>query len=365
MQWFEIKDTSQLLTPSLVIYKDRMERNIDNLIKMCGDAACFRPHVKTNKMAEVCAAMMRKGISKFKCATLAELQMLCDAGAKDVLLAYPLVGANIDVFIYLQKKYPAVHFSFLLDNIFMVPVLEKAFAEAEMQANIFIDVNIGMNRTGCSIENIAAITNAVESAKYLTLQGFHGYDGHIHDGAEDERCEQSTRCTQELRHFRKATEQQLGRQLQLVIGGSPTFACYVNDKDIQLSPGTFVFWDHNYKTHYPELPFDYAALAATRVISILDKQHICLDLGHKAVASEMPQPRVTFLNLDNAVIVSQSEEHLVVKVPDTSSLKPGTIIYGIPAHICPTVALHDKATVVENKDIIGQWEVVARTRFIK
>ena len=365
MQWFEIKDTALLPTPSLVIYKDRMERNIDNLIGMCGDAARFRPHVKTNKTAEVCVSMMQRGISKFKCATLAELQMLCEAGAKDVLLAYPLVGANIHGFIQLQKKYPAAQLSFLVDNISMIPVLENAFAETKSQANIFIDVNIGMNRTGCSIENITAITNAVEAAKHLTLQGFHGYDGHIHDGGKDERCRQSMRCTQELRNFRKATEQQLGRQLQLIIGGSPTFACYLNDKDIQLSPGTFVFWDYNYKIHYPELPFDYAALVITRIVSVLDKQHICLDLGHKAIASEMAQPRVSFFNLDNATIVSQSEEHLVVKVPDTSIVQLGKIIYGIPMHICPTVALYDKANIIENNIVTGQWEVAARTRFVK
>lgn len=365
MQWFEIKDTAQLLTPSLVIYKDRMERNIDNLIGMCGDAARYRPHVKTNKMAEVCTAMMQRGISKFKCATLAELQMLCKAGAADVLLAYPLVGANIDAFIYLQRSFPKVTLSFLVDNVSVIPQLAKSFAAESMQGNVFIDVNVGMNRTGCSIGNIADLTSAIEASAHLTLLGFHGYDGHIHDSSKDERCKQSVRCTEELRNFRKETAQQLGRPLQLVIGGSPSFACYLDDKDIQLSPGTFVFWDRNYKTHYPELPFDYAALVVTRVISILDKQHICLDLGHKAIASEMPQPRVAFLNLDEAVIVSQSEEHLVVRVPDTSSLKPGAIIYGIPAHICPTVALHDKASVVEKNNIIGRWEVVARTRFVK
>ena len=365
MQWFEIKDTKQLLTPSLVIYKDRMKRNIDNLIGMCGDAARFRPHVKTNKIAEVCVAMMQRGISKFKCATLAELQMLCEAGAKDILLAYPLIGANIDTFIRIQQQYPLTIISFLIDNINIVPVLEKAFLTKGIIGNVFIDMNVGMNRTGCSIENIAVITNAVESAKHVTLQGFHGYDGHIHDSGKDERCKQSMRCTQELRNFRKSTEQQLGRQLQLIIGGSLTFACYLNDKDIQMSSGTFVFWDHNYKTHYPELPFDYAALVVTRIISILDKQHICIDLGHKAIASEMPQPRAAFLNLDNAVIVSQSEEHLVVKVPDTSVLPLGKIIYAVPAHICPTVALHDKANIIENNIVTGQWDIVARTRFVK
>lgn len=365
MQWFEIKNTAQLLTPALAVYKDRVERNIDQLTGMCHDVARFRPHVKTNKTAAVCTMMMQRGISKFKCATLAELQMLCMAGAGDVLLAYPLVGANIHAYIGLQQRHPSVVISFLADNTGSVPALEQAFAGAGAQGNIFIDVNVGMNRTGCSMDHIGALTTAIEASPHLNLLGFHGYDGHIHTDDMSVRCAQTIHCTEGLRNFRDTAQQRLSKPLQLVIGGSPTFACYLNDKDIQVSPGTFVFWDHNYKTHYPELPFDYAALVLTRVISVLDQQHICLDLGHKAVASEMPQPRVSFLNLTGAQIVSQSEEHLVVSVPDTASLKPGMILYGVPAHICPTVALYDRAAVVEKNNISGQWEIAARTRFLK
>lgn len=365
MQWFEIKDTAGLPTPSLVIYKDRMERNIDHLIAMTADASRYRPHVKTNKIAEVCSAMMQRGITKFKCATPAELQMLCRLGTRDVLLAYPLVGPNISLFTELQRKYPLTTVSFLADNTCMVPLLEEAFAASGIQGNVFIDVNVGMNRTGCSPAAASDLVGEIEACAHLRLLGFHGYDGHIHDSDKAQRCAQSKQCTGGLRALHKAVEQQLGRSLQLVIGGSPTFACYLDDADVQMSPGTFVFWDHNYKTQYPELPFDYAALIITRIISILDGQHICLDMGHKAIASEMPQPRAAFLNLEEAVVVSQSEEHLVIRVPDTSALRPADIIYALPAHICPSVALHDKAFIVAGGAVTAQWEVTARTRFTK
>ena len=94
------------------------------------------------------------------------------------------------------------------------------------------------------------------------------------------------------------------------------------------------------------MPFKVAALLITRVISVLDEHHVCVDLGYKAVASESPLPRVFFLNHPEAKPISQSEEHLVLEVPDSRLYPLGSVFYGIPVHICPTVALYDKAYVI-------------------
>ncbi len=62
-------------------------------------------------------------------------------------------------------------------------------------------------------------------------------------------------------------------------GGSPTFPTHVHRAGVECSPGTFVFWDRSYVLQMPELPFEYAALVITRVISIIDHQTICTDTG--------------------------------------------------------------------------------------
>ena len=53
-----------------------------------------------------------------------------------------------------------------------------------------------------------------------------------------------------------------------------------------------------------------------------------------------------FLNHPEAKPISQSEEHLVLEVPDSRLYPLGSVFYGIPVHICPTVALYDKAYVI-------------------
>jgi D-threonine aldolase len=102
----------------------------------------------------------------------------------------------------------------------------------------------------------------------------------------------------------------------------------------------------------------------SRVVSKPTPDRLCLDLGHKAVASEMPHPRVVFLNLPDARPVVHSEEHLVLETPQASRFKVGHCVYGIPWHVCPTVALHSKALVVRNGMAGGGWEITARQRVL-
>jgi D-serine deaminase-like pyridoxal phosphate-dependent protein len=91
---------------------------------------------------------------------------------------------------------------------------------------------------------------------------------------------------------------------------------------------------------------------------------VCLDLGHKAVAAEMPHPRTVFLNLPDATALSHSEEHLVVESPAADALRLGDVIYSLPWHVCPTVALHQEVWLAENGRATRAWTVQARSRRI-
>ena len=99
--WYMIEDTRRLESPALVIYYDRLLDNIRRLKKMVGDDSRIRPHVKTNKMPEVCRLLQQHYITRFKCATIAEAEMLAQINAEDVLLAYPLIGPDLERWLQL------------------------------------------------------------------------------------------------------------------------------------------------------------------------------------------------------------------------------------------------------------------------
>src|SRR4030095_11143057 len=111
MNWYTIENIDRIDSPCLVLYKDRIQANIDNAIKLIRNVDNLRPHVKTNKIAEVCRMMMDAGVTKFKCATIAEAEMLGIINAKDVLLAYQPTGPKADRLKLLARHYPETIFS--------------------------------------------------------------------------------------------------------------------------------------------------------------------------------------------------------------------------------------------------------------
>src|SRR5690606_12761457 len=98
LKWYEIKDERNVVSPALLIYPERIEKNIRTMIEMAGGTEFLWPHIKTHKMAEIIRLQMDQGIHKFKCATLTEAKLLAQCGAKDILLALQPVGPNLERF---------------------------------------------------------------------------------------------------------------------------------------------------------------------------------------------------------------------------------------------------------------------------
>lgn len=240
----------------------------------------------------------------------------------------------------------------------------SARCQGEVELPVYIDLNIGMNRTGIAPEKAPALAQYIRHLPGLKLIGLHGYDGHIHTTDVTRRKEESDQAFACVEAVYRQIAPLFAYPLKWVVGGTPTFPLYAARTTCECSPGTFVFWDAGYARMLPDQPFRWAALVLTRVVSVIDGKHICVDLGHKAVAAENPLPRVYFLNAPEAEPVSQSEEHLVLRVCDSSVYKPGDVLYGVPVHICPTVALYDEAWAICDHRWVERWEVTARKRMI-
>lgn len=364
MSWFTIENIETIDSPALVIYKERVEENIRLLIGMVKSVDHLRPHVKTNKIAEVCRMMMEQGISKFKCATIAEAEMLALVGAKDVLLAYQPVGPKAKRLLQLVQQYPGTKFSCITDDFSAANYLSEIFADQGLVLDIYIDLNVGMNRTGIRPLHALQLFEIFQSFNGIKVVGLHAYDGHIRDVDYSKRKEHCDEAFLPVSALADAIKSLTGQSLNIVVGGTPTFPIHAHREGVECSPGTFIFWDWGYQNIMPDEPFVFAALVVTRIISIPDADTICTDLGHKSIAAENPFPRVHFLNLPGAEPIGQSEEHLMLRVSDTSLFAIGDVLYGVPVHICPTVALYDTAKIVEDKQVVNSWRVIARDRSI-
>jgi len=247
------------------------------------------------------------------------------------------------------------------------PAAAAAFDQAARAAGtrieLLVDLDVGMARTGIAPGPAAVeLYRAIAASPGLRPGGLHAYDGHLRQNAFADRlaaAEEGIARTDALR------AELLGLGLpvpRVVAGGTPTFPVHARRPDVECSPGTCVFSDASYATQFPDLDFLHAAVLFTRVISRPGRNRLCLDLGHKAVASEMPHPRAIFPAIPDARAVVHSEEHLVIETARAADFPVGTALYALPWHICPTVALHDRVQVMRGGRRVDEWPVVARAR---
>ena len=384
--WWHVSNAGDVPSPQLLIYPDRALENLRRMVALAGDAARLTPHVKTHKLEPLVRAHLDAGITRFKCATIAEAESIAVAGGRDILLAHQPVGPGIARLIALATQFPETRVSVIADDAETIRAIGAAASAAGLTIPILLDLDVGMHRTGIEPGPAAAeLYRSLTTTPGVEPGGLHAYDGHLRDADLAERLRKSDEAFADVDRLRQAL---LGQNLpvpRVVAGGSPTFPAHVRRTGVELSPGTTVLWDAGYATQLPDLAFLPAAVLLTRVVSKPGGQRVTLDLGHKAVASEGPHPRVALIAPDglpaapadsalgavaaalgvpllDATFVGHSEEHLVLETPGAAGLAVGDVLYGIPWHVCPTVALHAEAVIVRDQTASDRWPIRARDR---
>jgi len=363
--WYEVVNISEVPSPALLVYPDRIESNIRKMVEIAGDVTRLRPHVKTHKMPEIIKLQIKHNIKKFKCSTIAEAEMSAKSGAPDILLALQPVGPNVERFFTLKQKFPNTKFSCITDTEEVIRLLAESAVRFGLETHLWLDINNGMNRTGITPdEKAAALYELISSLPMLKAEGLHVYDGHIRDRDFSLRKKKSDEGFDKVYKLAEKLGKSSNHTINIVAGGSPTFRIHALREGVECSPGTVLLWDYGYSSSLPDMDFLHSAVLMTRVVSKPDKEIICLDLGHKAVGSEMPHPRIIFMGFGDYSIANHSEEHMAIKFPGSEKINVGDVLYGIPWHICPTVDRHDFVTVVEENHARDKWMVEARSRMI-
>ncbi len=365
---YAIKDPSQVFSPSLLFYKTLIARNIQNLVKRVGNPDRLRPHVKTHKTRQIVKMEREAGITKQKCATIAEAEMLAQCEVPDIMLSYPLVGPNCTRFAQLIKKYPGSKFSTIEDHAVGIQQLSAALTKAGVNAEVLLDLDVGQHRTGVAAGPEAKrLYEMLGRSPSVKPGGLHVYDGHNHQHPPAERQAAVQQMLAPVLELRDALVKAGLPVPRMVCGGTPTFPVFaaMEIAGTECSPGTCVLNDFNYGQWFQDLSeFTPAALLLTRVISRPTPTRVTFDLGYKAVASDPPAgKRCVILDVKGEQVL-HNEEHLVVETPDAERFQPGDVAYAMPAHVCPTCALHQFAYVIENNQVVDRWEIASRDRML-
>lgn len=366
-QAYTFEGQESVISPQLVYYRDIIADNIKKMIGLAGGTERLWPHVKTHKMIEVVKMMMAQGITKFKCATIAEAEMCADAGADKVTLAYPLVGPNIERFANLAEAYPNTEFFAISDCTEQVGLIGAMAVEKGRPVNLLVDVDTGQHRTGVPMDKAAEYYRTWAAIPGIVMRGMHCYDGHRHETDYGIRSREVTAVDLEIA---KIKETILAAGLDcgiLIMGGTPSFPCHRELTEEYLSPGTCIIQDAGYRAAYPDLGFVPGAAILTRVVSLQGNNTFTLDMGTKAVAADPAPERAVLVGMEYARTVLQNEEHWVVEVPKEHAgdiPQVGDILFAIPTHVCPTSALYPEVPVISGGKLTDWWQVTARNRKI-
>ena len=173
--WYQVNNAQEIDSPALLIGEEAVKSNIA-AIKSFSDTSLLRPHVKTHKMVEVARLMLAAGIRKFKCATIAEAEMLALAGAEDILLAFQPNQVKAGRFRALSDAYKHIRFSCLVDNFKSASTFKDIFRGSTVE--YYIDLNVGMNRTGIAAGQVIDLYKSCARLNRQGIAGIHAYDGH-------------------------------------------------------------------------------------------------------------------------------------------------------------------------------------------
>jgi D-serine deaminase-like pyridoxal phosphate-dependent protein len=367
---YHLSDAAGVFSPALVFFPDLIRQNIARVVELAGGPARLRPHAKTHKTREIARLQLAAGVTRHKCATIAEAELLADVNTPDVLIAYPLVGPNVSRLSKLARKFPRTQFSALIENRAMADDLARAAAESGRPIGFVMDLDVGHHRTGIAVGTAAVELYADAATRPgLIPGGLHAYDGHNNQEPRAERESAARAGLAPVLELRGELQRRGLAAPRIVVGGTPTFPVYAAMTDVpglECSPGTYVLHDHGYGSKYPDFSgVTPAAVLVTRVVSRPTANRVTFDLGTKAVASDPPMAkRVHLLDAPEHTIVGHNEEHLIIETAEAGRYTPGDVAYALPGHICPTVALHREALIAEGGRITGSWAIVARDRML-
>lgn len=352
---YAISSPVELPSPCLLVFRDRFEANINRMQALLASlSAGFKltalwPHVKTHKSLWATRKLMAAGITSFK-TTPNEVDMLVDAGVRRMFVAYPLTFKEAHRIARAAKEHPEIELIVQAAQPIHADYLSRAAEAVDIQWAYFIDLDVGMHRTGIAPEAALDFYKSLQGNARLNFAGLHGYDGHNASlDIEERRKTTKTSVDLVVDVFRRFEKENISIP-KLMMGGTPSFLTDLEylmqvqlDTEIILSPGTWVYFDTMDRAILPDT-FDIAAAVLAQVMDRPVAGKATLNLGYKRWGID--QGPIEGFSIDGMAAVGWSEEHTVVTVPEGASVDIGDYVLIMPRHVCSTINLWERFTII-------------------
>ena len=331
---------ADLQTPALVVDADLLEANLAAMAARW-PGATLRPHVKAHKTTALAHRQAAHGAEGFTCATIREVEGMVAAGlGQDLLLANEVLDTRRLGALVAQ----GARVTLAVDS----PETVDAAAAGGVR-EVLVDVNVGLPRCGCRPQDSGALADRARDAG-LSVRGVMGYEGHLQ--AWPDAGERAT-LTEEAMTTLLAAHAEVGGDV-VSGGGTGTSAC--NPWVTEMQAGSYALMDSAYTA--AGVGYRQALHVLGTVVHVSPARpempaYAVADVGLKALGMDHGNPTIA-----DAQVWFCSDEH-VTFAPDTP-VRVGDRVLVVPAHVDPTVALHERMHLVRGEDVIERWAVDLR-----
>jgi D-threonine aldolase len=334
---------AEVPTPALVVERDAFDHNVRTMAA-AHPGSRLRPHVKAFKSTALAWQLEAAGHDTFCCATIREVEGMAHAGlGADLLLANEVLDCTrLGAVVESGRGRVTV----AVDS----PETVEAAARGGVH-EVLVDVTVGMPRCGCEPSEAGRIADLAR-ARGLEVRGVMGYEGHLMREPRERKLPAVEAAMQEL----LVAHEDVGGDI-ISAGGTGTYDC--NTWATEIQAGSYCLMDTEYVPHAPA--FRHALYLWTTVISVNTAGWAVLDAGLKALGMDHGNPTV----VDAGDCWFVSDEHITFGTNPDHAVRVGDKVRVLPAHVDPTVAMHERMHVVEGEvaadsKILETWQVDLR-----
>jgi D-serine deaminase-like pyridoxal phosphate-dependent protein len=356
----------ELSTPALTIDLTVLESNLDRMAAYCREHGLgLRPHTKTHKTPEVARMQMEHGAAGLTVAKVGEAEVMAGAGHDEILIAYPIWGAEKLRRIAALAREHSILLS--LDSEATAECLSQAASSAGATVGVLVEFDAGLRRCGVPPgPECLELARKVEKMPGLKFKGLMTFPGNIWGTEEDREKEVKSvaeRFEKALEPFRKA-----GMEVEIVSGGSTPSALESHEIPglTEIRPGTYAYNDLNTYFQGACRLEDCAARVVTTVVSTAVPGRAMIDAGSKTLSSDAlgsgPATGHGYVvEAPDTALIKVNEEHGYLDITRSShKFRVGEVVTVIPNHVCACVNMQDEVFLLRNGQVQGTWKVAAR-----
>jgi D-serine deaminase-like pyridoxal phosphate-dependent protein len=165
-------------TPALVIDLDVMERNLAKMAEYTrAHGLRLRPHTKTHKIPALGARQLAHGAVGLTVAKVSEAEVMLASGVEDLLIAYPIFGAEkMRRLVDVARK---TRVTVSVDSVEAARPISDAAKAAGIRIGVLAEVDAGLHRVGVQPPLFLDLLRGLAQLDGIELRGMAFYPGHI------------------------------------------------------------------------------------------------------------------------------------------------------------------------------------------